>query len=260
VVRGRAFTAEDSHATGVTTQVLVNDTFARMFLDGVDPIGQQVKVYDDAPKTIIGVVASARQWGLAREPSPEVYLPIYDSFVTDLEIVAKTRVAPALVVEPLRRLLREAAPDVPVTAVRTMSEVVREGDTMRRFFSTLMIAFSSVALVLAMVGLYGVIAYSVAQRRVEIGVRMSLGADRPRVLLMILRQGLVLVGVGLVLGVVGSLALSNVLASLLYGVTPHDPFVLGAVALMLLMTGALASAVPALRAARVAPVEALRHS
>jgi predicted permease len=259
VVRGRAFTAEDSHASGVTTEVLVNDTFARMFLDGVDPIGQQVNVYDDAPKTIIGVVASARQWGLARESSPEVYLPIYDSFVTDLEIVAKTRVAPALVVEPLRRLLRGAAPDVPVTAVRTMNEVVSEGDTMRRFFSTLMIAFSTVALVLAMVGLYGVIAYSVAQRRVEIGVRMSLGADRSRVLRMILRQGLALVGVGLMLGMVGSLALSNVLASQLYGVTPHDPLVLGAVALVLLVTGALASAVPALRAARVAPVEALRH-
>jgi ABC-type antimicrobial peptide transport system permease subunit len=140
-----------------------------------------------------------------------------------------------------------------------MNEVVSEGDTMRRFFSTLMIAFSTVALVLAMVGLYGVISYSVAQRRVEIGVRMSLGADRPRVLRMILRQGLALVGVGLMLGMVGSLALSNVLASLLYGVTPHDPLVLGAVALVLLVTGALASAVPALRASRVAPIEALRH-
>jgi putative ABC transport system permease protein len=259
IVRGRAFTADDSHSSGVTTEVLVNDTFARTFLDGVDPIGQQVKVYDDVPKTIIGVVASARQWGLAREPSPEVYFPIYDSFVTDLEIVAKTHVAPASAAEPLRRLLREVAPDLPVTAVRTMQQVVREGDTMRRFFSTLMIAFSVIALVLATVGLYGLIAYSVAQRRIEIGVRMSLGADRARVLRMILRQGLVLVAVGSLLGIVGSLALSNVLASLLYGVAPHDPLVLAVAALVLLVTGALASAVPALRASRVAPVEALRH-
>jgi ABC-type antimicrobial peptide transport system permease subunit len=110
-----------------------------------------------------------------------------------------------------------------------------------------------------MVGLYGLIAYSVARRRVEIGVRMSLGADRTRVLTLILRQGLVLVAIGLALGVVGALALSNVLASQLYGVAPRDPIVLGAVALLLLLTGALASAVPALRAARVAPVEALRH-
>jgi ABC-type antimicrobial peptide transport system permease subunit len=122
-----------------------------------------------------------------------------------------------------------------------------------------MIVFSGVALVLAMVGLYGLIAYSVAQRRIEIGVRMSLGADRMRVLRMILRQGLVLVGSGLAFGVVGALALSKVLGSLLYGVGPHDPLVLGAVAAVLLVTGVLACTVPALRASRVAPVEALRH-
>ena len=260
VLRGRAFTPEDSHGPGIATEVLVNDTFARTFLDGVDPIGQQLDVYGDKPKTIVGVVASARQWGLAREPSPEVYFPIYDSFVTsDLEIIAKTRVAPAQVAEPLRRVLRETAPDLPVTAVRTMAQVVSEGNAMRRFFSTLMIVFSAVALVLAMVGLYGLIAYSVAQRRVEIGVRMSLGADRTRVLQMILRQGLGLVGVGLLFGVVGALTLSKVLGSLLYGVAPRDPLVLGTVALVLLLTGLVASAVPALRASRVPPVEALRH-
>src|SRR6185369_4625771 len=115
-------------------------------------------------------------------------------------------------------------------------------------------------LVLAMVGVYGLIAYSVAQRRMEIGVRMSLGADRARVLKMILRQGLSLVAVGLMFGVAGSLALSSVLGALLFGVAPRDPLVLAAVALVLLVTGALASAVPALRASRVAPVEALRHN
>lgn len=259
VVRGRAFTPEDSHGSGVGTEVLVNDAFVRAFLANVDPIGQQVKVYDEVPKTIIGVVGSARQFGLDREPSPEVYFPIYDSFVSDLSIVAKTRVAPAQAVEPLRRLLRETAPDLPVTAVRTMAQVVREGGTMRRFFSTLMIAFSAVALVLATVGLYGLIAYSVAQRRVEIGVRMSLGADRARVLKMVLREGLGLVIAGLAFGIAGALALSNVLGALLYGVAPRDPAVLAAVALVLLAIGVLASAVPALRAARVAPVEALRH-
>jgi predicted permease len=260
LLRGRAFTAEDSHGPGITNDVLVNDAFVRTFLEGVDPIGQQLDVLGDPPKTIVGVVASARQWGLDRDPSPEVYFPIYDCMVTsDLEIVAKTRVAPALAAEPLRRALREAAPDLPVAAVRTMAEIVSAGNTMRRFFSTLMIVFSGVALVLATVGLYGLIAYSVAQRRIEIGVRMSLGADRARVLRMILRQGLVLVGVGLLFGIVGALALSRLLGSLLYGVTPHDPVVLGVVALVLLGTGVLASAVPALRASRVAPVEALRH-
>jgi predicted permease len=260
VLRGRAFAPEDSHASGVSNEVLVNDVFARTFLQGVDPIGQQVDVFGDKPKTIVGVVQSARQWGLAQDPSPEVYLPIYDAFDSGIEIVAKTRVAPAQAAEPLRRLLHDAVPDLPVTAVRTMKQIVADGNTMRRFFSTLMIAFSTVALVLAMVGLYGLIAYSVAQRRVEIGVRMSLGASRMRVLRMVLREGVVLVGAGLAFGVVGALALANVLSALLYGVTPHDPVVLGAVALALLATGALASAVPAWRAARVAPVEALRHN
>lgn len=260
VLRGRAFSPEDSHGPGITNDVLVNETFVHTFLDGVEPIGQQLDVWGDKPKTIVGVVASARQWGLEQAPSPEVYFPIYDCAVTtELEIVAKTRVAPALAAEPLRRMLRETAPDLPVTAVRTMTQVVSEGNTMRRFFSTLMIVFSAVALVLAMVGLYGLIAYSVAQRRIEIGVRMSLGADRMRVLRMILRQGLVLVGIGLAFGIVGALALSKVLGSLLYGVGPHDPLVLGSVAAVLLVTGVLASAVPALRASRVAPVEALRH-
>jgi predicted permease len=260
VLRGRAFAPEDSHGPGISNEVLVNETFAHAFFDGVDPVGQQLEVFGDKPKTIVGVVASARQWGLSREPSPEVYFPIYDSAVTtELEIVAKTRVAPAIAAEPLRRVLRETAPDLPVTAVRTMTQVVSEGNTMRRFFSTLMIVFSGVALVLAMVGLYGLVAYSVAQRRIEIGVRMSLGADRMRVLRMILRQGLVLVGIGLAFGIVGSLALSKVLGSLLYGVGPHDPLVLGTVAAVLLATGVLACAVPALRASRVAPVEALRH-
>jgi predicted permease len=260
VLRGRAFSPEDSHGPGITNDVLVNEAFVHTFLDGVEPVGQQLDVWGDKPKTIVGVVASARQWGLEQEPSPEVYFPIYDCVVTtELEIVAKTRVAPALATEPLRRVLRETAPDLPVTAVRTMTQVLSEGNTMRRFFSTLMIVFSGVALVLAMVGLYGLIAYSVAQRRIEIGVRMSLGADRMRVLRMILRQGLVLVGSGLAFGVVGALALSKVLGSLLYGVGPHDPLVLGAVAAVLLVTGVLACTVPALRASRVAPVEALRH-
>ena len=259
VQRGRAFAPDEGRATTESTEVLVNEAFVRTFLADVDPIGKQVNVMDDVPKTIVGVVESARQWGLAREPSPEVYLPVYDVFYSNIQVVARTRVDPALVAEPLRRAIREALPEAPVTSVRTMEEVLRDGAVMRRFFATLMIAFSAVALVLAMVGLYGVIAYSVAQRRAEIGVRMSLGADRSRVLAMVLKQGLALVAVGLGLGVFGALALARVIASQLFGVSPYDPFVLGAVALALLTTGAAACALPAWRAARIPPIEALRH-
>lgn len=259
VQRGRAFAPDEGRATAETTEVLVNDAFVRAFLSDVEPVGQQLNVMDDVPKTIVGVVESARQWGLAREPSPEVYLPVYDVFHSNIEVVARTRVDPARVAEPLRRAIREVLPEAPVTSVRTMEEVVRDGAVMRRFFATLMIAFGAVALVLAMVGLYGVIAYSVAQRRAEIGVRMSLGADRASVLAMVLKQGLALVGIGLGLGVFGALALARVIAAQLYGVSPYDPLVLGAVAGALLATGAVACALPAWRAARIPPLEALRH-
>ncbi len=259
VLRGRTFGPDEGRATTEPIEVLVNEAFVRAFLSDVDPIGRQVSFMDDVPKTIVGVVESARQRGLDREPSPEVYLPIYDVFYSNLEVVARTRVAPAQAAEPLRRAIREATPEAPVTSVRTMAEIVHAGAVLRRFFATLMIAFSAVALVLAMVGLYGVIAYSVAQRRAEIGVRMSLGADRRRVLGMVLKQGLALVGLGLALGLAGALALARVLASQLVRVSPYDPLVLAVVALALLGTGALACALPAWRAARTTPLDALRH-
>ena len=260
IVRGRIFGDEQGRGSPQTTEVLVNDAFVRAFLSDVDPLGREVKVMDDTPKTIVGVVESARQWGLAREPSPEVYLPIRDIFYSEVAVVARTRVDPSQAAEPLRRAIRETLPDAPVTRVRTMAQVVEDGAVMRRFFATLIIAFSAIALLLAMVGLYGVLAYSVAQRRAEIGVRMSLGADARDVLRLVLRQGLVLVAVGVAAGVVGALALARALASLLFGVAAHDPVVLLVVAVSLVATAALACAVPAWRAARIAPTEALRHA
>lgn len=260
VLKGRAFAPEDAHGPAPSSLILVNDAYVRTFLADVDPLGQQLIINGDEPKTIVGVVASARQWGLEQAPSPEVYLPIYDSFVTHLGIVVRTRGAPELGVEPLRRTLREAVPDLPVEAVRTMAQLIHDGSSFRRFFTLLMIGFSGVALLLAAVGLYGLIAYSVARRRVEIGVRMSLGADRRGVLLLILRQGLRLVAIGLVIGTAGVLALTGLLDSFLYGVAPRDPLVIAAVALFLLAVGVLASIAPALRAARLRPVEALRPS
>ena len=258
VQRGRAYGPDDGRSLERPTEVLVNDTFVKTFLADVDPIGQQLNAFGDEPKTIVGVVESARQWGLAADPSPEVYFSAYDAFATDLSVVVRTRVPPGQFAETLGRTLREVLPNVPVTEVRTMDAVLDQGAKMRRFFAGLMMTFSGVAVLLAMVGLYGVIAYSVAQRRAELGVRMSLGADAKRVLALVLKQGMALVGLGLAFGIVGALALSRVLSSQLYGVAPHDPLVLSAVALVLLVTGAAACALPAWRASRIAPTEALR--
>lgn len=259
VVRGRAFDAGDNRAGAMPTEALVNEAFVRTHLAGVDPIGQRINAFADEPVSIIGVAESARQWGLDREPSPEVYFPAANSFITDQTIVAKTRVAPEQAAASVRRALREAAPDVPVSGLRPMRELIRDGERTRRLFASLMVAFSVIALGLAAVGLYGVIAYSVAQRRNEFGVRMSLGADRRRVLAMVLKQGLGLILVGLAVGLAGALASSRLIAAHLFGVGANDPVVLAAVALALLVTGTTACMVPAWRAARIEPMQALRH-
>lgn len=259
VLRGRAFGADDNRASGFPTAALVNEAFVRTHLAGADPIGQRINVFGDEPVSIIGVVESARQWGLDREPSPEVYLPAAQSFITDQTIVAKTRIQPEQVSTTVRRVLHEVAPDVPVSGLRPMRELIRDGERTRRLFASLMIAFSVIALSLAAVGLYGVIAYSVEQRRNEFGVRMSLGADRRRVLGMVLKQGLTLILAGLVIGLIGALASSRLIAAHLFGVGANDPVVLVGVALALLLTGTMACLVPAWRATRIEPMQALRH-
>lgn len=260
LLRGRTFTADEGKGVAEPDTVLVNAAFVRTFLaDLPDPIGQQLAFMDDVPKTIVGVVESARQWGLAREPSPEVYVPVYDALQPDLELVIASALPAAELARSLPRALAEVAADTPVTDVRPMAAVVAEGETLRRFFATLMSAFGAVTLVLAMVGLYGVIAYSVQQRRAEFGVRLSLGASARDVLALVLRQGLALVATGLAGGLVATLLASRVLASLLYGVAPNDLRVLGAAALALIVTGASACVVPAWLAARTSPTEALRR-
>ncbi|HET7842587.1 MAG TPA: FtsX-like permease family protein, partial [Xanthomonadales bacterium] len=155
--------------------------------------------------------------------------------------------------------LREVAPDSPVSDVRTMDEVLGQTTQSRRFFAGLMAAFGGVALLLAAIGLYGVIAYGVAQRRREFGVRMSLGAASRDLLALVLRQGAVLVGAGVALGLVGAFALTRLIAAQLFGVAPHDPVVLASVCGVLLFVALAACWLPARRAAATSPVEALRY-
>lgn len=259
VQRGRVFGADDDRASGLPAIALVNEAFVRTHLAGVDPLGQRINVFSDEPVSIVGVVESARQWGLDREPSPEVYFRAAQSPITDMTIVAKTRVPPGQASATVRRALYEAAPDVPVSGLRPLRELVRDGERTRRLFASLMVAFGVIALSLAAVGLYGVIAYSIEQRRNEFGVRMSLGADNRRVLGMVLKQGLILILAGLVVGVIGALASSRLIAAHLFGVGANDPAVLVSVSLALLVTGAAACMVPAWRASRIQPMQALRH-
>ena len=258
VTKGRNVARDEGVNTDLPSEILVNQAFVDQYLADVDPIGQMVDVFE-GEKRIVGVVASARQWGLERKATPEVYFPIADSFVSSMSIVVHTRVAPEAAAEPLRRVLREIAPDSPVSEVRSMDQVLGQTMQSRRFFAGLMAAFGGVALLLAAIGLYGVIAYGVAQRRREFGVRMSLGAASRDVLALVLKQGIVLVGAGLAIGLAGAFALTRLIEAQLYGVAAHDPLVLLVVCGVLLFVALAACWLPARRAAATSPVEALRY-
>jgi putative ABC transport system permease protein len=261
VLRGRGF-AEDEGSPGVQpAAIIVNESFVRRWLGELDPIGQRVgNLLMGGPITIVGVVADTRLQGRESEAPPEVYMPRVAAFTSQFMLALQVRGDPAAFAEPLRRALREFDPSIPLLQVQPMDQVLAGGGEIRRFNLQLMTVFAGVALLLAALGLYAVIAYSVAQRRHEFGIRMSLGADMRRVLLQVLGQGMGLVGIGLVLGIGGALLLGRALSSQLYGVGGSDPLVIASVAAVLAIVAAIACLVPALRAARTAPMVALRES
>ena len=208
----------------------------------------------------MGVVGDVRQRGLNIPPRPCVYRPQAFSFLGGGgNLVIRTSSAPRSLAEGVRKAVLAVDPSQPIANVRTMEGVMAASFAQRRFILILLGVFAGAALLLATVGLYGVIAYGVSQRVREIGVRMALGASRGNVLALVLRQGMKLGGIGVVVGVVGALGLSRVLVNMLYEVKPRDPSMFIGVSLLLLLVALLASWLPARRAARVDPLEALRH-
>ncbi len=259
VLAGRTFAANDGDEALFPTQALVNQTFVDRYLGGGNALGEQVSTFDGSAKTIIGVVADVRQRGLDRPADAEIYFPIRTAPVGDLTVALKTSGDALALADTLRRVMSEIAADTPVFAVRSMDAVTAETTALRRFNMSLMSVFAGVAVLLAAVGLYGVIAWSVGQRRREFGVRQSLGATGTSIHRLVLRDGLRMVVPGLLIGVLGALALGSLLASQLYGIGVGDPRVLVAAALTLLITALVACALPTWRAARVLPMEALRQ-
>lgn len=254
---GRVLLESDRNPGGYPTQVVVNQTFVRKYLPDVNPVGQQIQFLGDA-KTIVGVVGDVRQMGLDSEPMPEAFMHVSNTIHQQFYLALKVRGDPAALAEPLRRTLKEFDASMPVFEVRPLAALGAERSAMRRFNLQLMTTFGGVALLLAAIGLYGTIAYSVAQRQHEFGIRLSLGATGRQLLAQVLRQGMLLVGIGIVAGVLGALALGQVLASQLFGVGAADPAVLLCAVGLLLLIALSACLVPALRAARVHPMVALR--
>jgi predicted permease len=258
LLKGRTFGSGERLGTNIP--VMINETLARRFFPGEDPVGRRLIVLDEKPHEIIGIAGDARQWGLDRPPDPEVYFAYSQmTFAPESTLVVRTTVEPSTLGNSVRAAVRDANRDAPVYRLKTMLEVMSDSVAQRRFNTILMSSFAAVALVLATIGLYGVISYSFAQRTQEIGLRMALGAQRRNVLRMVLWYGFKLAAIGVAVGILASLMLTRILASLLYGVGATDTATFFGGSVFLTFIALVACYVPARRATRIDPMVALRY-
>ncbi len=257
LTRGRNFDAREA-----APAVIVSEASARRFWGDADPLGRRLRfsaAADEPWFTVVGVAGEVLMRGARGESRSEIYLPYWQFPELGTNIVLKTIDAnPDALVAPLRQAVREIDPDVPLASVAPMTRLVQASIDQPRFLAMLVGAFAALALALAAVGIYGLIAFSVAQRTREIGVRMALGASRRDVFVLVLGEGLRMTAVGVLIGAAAALAVGASLSSLLFGVAPFDPWTFGATTLVLVLTAAIASIVPARRAASVDPMVALR--
>ncbi|MCW5556696.1 MAG: ABC transporter permease [Verrucomicrobiae bacterium] len=256
LLRGRTFSRADN-STNTPPVVVCNESLAKKVFPNQDPLGQHVRFFDDTQYEIVGVVADVKQTRLDDDRADRIYLP-HVFLGGDGSLIVRTRVPPASLAEPIRQAILEVDADQPVSNIRTLEQDIAKSVAARRHTLTLLGLFAGVALGLAALGLYGVLAHAVALRRNEIGIRMALGTQRTDVLRLILRQGLGLTLLGLAIGFAGALGLTRVLRNQLYEVGPTDPLTFATVALLLVTVALLACWLPAQRAARVDPMEALR--
>ena len=256
LLRGRNFTEQevrDSAQVIVVSESLVNTAFPNE-----EALGKRLlTVLSDKPFEIVGIVGDIRHRALELQPYATMYLPTVRPGRTNVAL--RTQGDPLSLVPAVRKEVAALDPDQPIAAVRTMDEWVDRSTATPRYRTTLLGLFAALAMVLAATGIYGVMSYSVAQRTHEIGVRMALGAQRGKVLRLILRQGLLLVVIGLVIGLAGAFALTRVMASLLFGVTAKDPITFVVVAVLLSVVALVACYLPARRATKIDPLEALRY-
>ena len=273
VIRGRSFNERDDHGQPV---VIINQALAKQFWPNGDPLADRMVIghgvgpafADDPPRQIIGVVGDVRDGALNRDPRPNMYvLPaqLTDgenalvSQITPWSWAVRTKVAPTSLSKAIQKELREATGGLPVARVRTMDEILARSTAAENFNMLVLTIFGCAALLLAAIGIYGLMAYSVAQRTQEIGIRLALGAGSSGVRNMVVFQGMRLAIAGVLIGLAAAFALTRFIASLLFGVKAWDPLVFFAVPIILITVALLAVWLPALRASRVDPIEALRY-
>ncbi len=263
VLQGRDFNGRDNKQAPPV--IIVNQAFARKFFPNEDPIGKRIKpgISTDTDKPamreIVGVVSDVRNRNLSSELRAGYFVPAAQIPFNQMTMVVRTTNDPHIVITAVQNEVHAMDRELPVFNVKTMDEYIAATVAAPRFNATLLVIFSAVALVLTIVGLYGVMSYSVAQRTNEIGIRMALGAQTRDVMRLIVSQGFKLVLVGLAIGLAGAFALMRVIASLLFGVTTKDPLTFAAVAVLLAVVALLACYIPARRATRLDPLSALRY-
>jgi predicted permease len=263
LLRGRFFSASDDEKA--PSVAVINESFARTYWPNGNPVGQHVKLDNargaPAPAwtTIVGVVADARTESLAESSPPQVFLSLYQKRPKDLAIFLRGKLDPAATPVELRQQVQSVNPELPVFGAQMLAVVLSTSLSQRRFSMEVVGLFALTALLLAGLGIYGVISYLVSERTHEIGIRLALGAQSRNILRMVLREGLRLAVAGAALGLVVALIISRSMAGLLYGVRPTDPFTFAAVAVLLVAVALLACYIPARRAIRVDPLVALRH-
>ena len=263
LLKGRPFTDQDR--PGASPVAIVNDAFVRRHFPGEDPIGQRIRIgrNTDIIREIVGVVGTVKHYGLTDSEQAQMYEPFRQHPKTAMSFVLKTGIDATSVGPAVRREIQAVDPDQPVASVGTLDRMVVDSAALPRVQMMLLGGFAGIALLLASVGLYGVMAYTVSQRTQEIGVRMALGAHQPAVLYMVLREAAALIVLGLVMGIAGAIVLGRALEStlqpMLFQVTPSDVTTLIAVPVILAFVGLLASLIPARRATQVDPIQVLRN-
>jgi putative ABC transport system permease protein len=262
ILRGRAFTDRD--VRGAQRVAIVNENMARQYWGTLDVLGKRLSVSQNdkgQPQwcEVVGVVADTRDVLLRKTPAAEYYLPAYQVFTNNVQVLVRASGDPNLLAQSVSQAVWKVLPERPITKMMTMERIVSDTIGEPKLRVALLGTFAAIGLALALLGVYGVLAYAVARRTREIGIRLALGASPGNVLRMILRQGLLLAAIGVAIGAAVALALGRVLASELFDVKPTEALTfVGAAALMLAMAGA-ACYVPAARAMRTDPLTALRH-
>jgi predicted permease len=254
LIAGRYFTEDDD--SNAQKPIIINQRFAQLYFAHRNPLGGRIRQEDNQWSTIVGVVADVRHSSLEETPQPQMYGPSYD--LNGAYIAVGSLLPRSTVASELRSTLKSLDPGLPFGDVRTMDDLISEATARRRFQTSLLTVFAAIALLLALVGLYGLMAYSVSRRTRELGIRMALGAQRTDVMLLVLKRAALLLGLGLVSGLACSWIATRAIKAFLFGVGEHDPATILLVCILLAVCGLAAALIPARRAASIDPMQALR--